>query len=664
MAEVRHEDRYFQHASVEELRIELSDDRKGKSLPRKRAALKTIIANATMGRDMRALFPEVIDCMDIPALDVKRMVSTRALALRSMSYVPELTVMQAMANLLGNAVKDQDTSVRRTAVLCIAKLHKFDPSLVETYDFLRVLKARLSDDSMTVASGASLALYEILEHKEKTHFTLDFETAEKLASKLTQLTDWEQTSVLELLLFCVPQTSLEAETLSRLVSVGLKQSLASSILAATKVLLYLMNYISNEKACDIACRKISNALVSLLTFPAEIQYVALRNILLVTQRRPQVLYNDVHYFFRMQNDPPYLKLTKLEVICRLVQDGNVMQVLPQLKAHALDSDINFARKAINTMGRIALRLETAASPYTTALCELVETGKDYVVPEVMIIAKDILRKYPNQHQELLHCLFTFYRAPEEPMAKIATIWILGQYAERIEGSEELLEDLLYQFLEEPAEIQLAMLTATVKLFLKKPSKGDALVPKVLNWATQDVQNPDCRERGHMYWRLLSTKAEIAKKVILAELPVIDSPQDKMENLILDQLLLQSSSLASIYQRNPESFIRNAKDRYLANSQALLPEAKQNASKHLYERPNTLSSLITTSLSRPLAPVSVSMRMGLEQTLPDVDSLATPNESILSDLSPSAMDDTSLTLTSAAEMTYPTASDRPFVGTLI
>lgn len=74
MAEVRHEDRYFQHASVEELRIELSDDRKGKSLPRKRAALKTIIANATMGRDMRALFPEVIDCMDIPALDVKRMV--------------------------------------------------------------------------------------------------------------------------------------------------------------------------------------------------------------------------------------------------------------------------------------------------------------------------------------------------------------------------------------------------------------------------------------------------------------------------------------------------------------------------------------------------------------------------------------------------------------
>ncbi|WFD41640.1 hypothetical protein MPSI1_000271 [Malassezia psittaci] len=664
MAEVGHEDRCFQHASVEELRTEMSDDRKGKSLPRKRAALKTIIANATMGRDMRSLFPEVIDCMDIPALDVKRMVSIRALALRSMSYVPEVTVMQAMANLLGNAVNDKDISVRRTAVLCIAKLHKFDSSLVDNYDFLKILKAKLLDDSVAVASSASLALYEILEHTEKTQFTLDFKTAEKLASKMTQLTDWEQTSVLELLLFCVPQTTFEAETLSKQVSVGLKQSLASSVLAATKVLLYLMNYISNEKACDIACRKISDALVSLLTFPAEIQYVALRNILLIIQRRPQVLYKDVHYFFRMQNDPSYLKLTKLEVICRMVQDVDVMQVLPQLKAHALDSDINFARKAINTMGRIALRLETAASPYTMALCELVDTGKDYVVPEVMVIAKDILRKYPNQHQALLNCLFTFYKPPEEPLAKLATIWILGQYAERIEGSEELLEDFLYRFLEETAELQLAMLTATVKLFLKKPSKGDALVPKVLNWATQEVQNPDCRDRGHMYWRLLSTKADIAKKVILADLPVIDSQQEKMENLILDQLLLQSSSLASIYHQNPKSFIRNAKDRYLANSDALSVEARRNASKHLYERPNILPSLRTTSLPMPLAPVSVSMSMGLEQPLTDVDSLATPNESILSDLSPSAMDDTSLTPTSAAEISYARASDGPLLGTLI
>lgn len=41
---------------------------------------------------------------------------------------------------------------------------------------------------------------------------------------------------------------------------------------------------------------------------------------------------------------------------------------------------------------------------------------------------------------------------DEPEAKAAMIWIIGQYADRIENSEELLEDFLYTFLEEPTEV--------------------------------------------------------------------------------------------------------------------------------------------------------------------------------------------------------------------
>ena len=65
-------------------------------------------------------------------------------------------------------------------------------------------------------------------------------------------------------------------------------------------------------------------------------------------------------------------------------------------------------------------------------------------------------------------------------------------------------------------MQLSLLTATVKLFIKKPTAGQALVPKVLKWATEEVDNPDLRDRGYIYWRLLSTDPVAAKVCICRE----------------------------------------------------------------------------------------------------------------------------------------------------
>lgn len=51
------------------------------------------------------------------------------------------------------------------------------------------------------------------------------------------------------------------------------------------------------------------------------------------------------------------------------------------------------------------------------------------------------------------------------------IWIIEEYSERIDNADELLESFLETFPEEPALVQLQLLTATVKLFLKKPTEG-------------------------------------------------------------------------------------------------------------------------------------------------------------------------------------------------
>jgi AP-2 complex subunit beta-1 len=62
-----------------------------------------------------------------------------------------------------------------------------------------------------------------------------------------------------------------------------------------------------------------------------VQYVALRNILLIIQRRPIVLRNEVKVFFCKYNDPIYVKMAKLEIMYRLASEKNVTQVLAELR---------------------------------------------------------------------------------------------------------------------------------------------------------------------------------------------------------------------------------------------------------------------------------------------------------------------------------------------
>lgn len=60
------------------------------------------------------------------------------------------------------------------------------------------------------------------------------------------------------------------------------------------------------------------------------------------------------------------------------------------------------------------------------------------------------------------------------------------------------------------QTQLQILTAVVKLFLKKPDQAQGLVTKVLQAATAENDNPDIRDRAYVYWRLLSSDPQIAK----------------------------------------------------------------------------------------------------------------------------------------------------------
>jgi hypothetical protein len=149
------------------------------------------------------------------------------------------------------------------------------------------------------------------------------------------------------------------------------------------------------------------------------------------------------------------------------------------------------------------------------------------------------------------------------------IWVIGQYADRIEDSDVLLEDFLDSFKEETHEVQLALLTATVKLFIQRPTRGSTLVPKVLKWATEETDNPDLRDRGYMYWRLLSSAPEEAKKVVMGEKPAITAEEsEKLDPGTLEEMCLNVGTLATVYLKPVNQVFRTARPRRVVDSPAL------------------------------------------------------------------------------------------------
>ena len=366
----------------------------------------------------------------------------------------------------------------------------------------------------------------------------------------------------------VPQDTGEAALLAERIAPRLSHSNSSVVLTCIRVILYLLNYIADQRQVSALCRKLSPPLVTLLAKGPEVQYLALRNALLILQRRPEVLKNDIRVFFCKYNDPIYVKVTKLELIFMLANEDNIDEVLTELREYATEIDVHFVRKAVRAIGKLAIKIEPAARRCIDLLLELVSTKVTYIVQEATVVIKNIFRKYPNQYESIIGTLCEHLDSLDEPEAKAAMVWVIGQYADRIENSDALLEDFLYTFSEEPVEVQLALLTATVKLFIQRPTRAQELVPKVLKWATEETDNPDLRDRAYMYWRLLSTDMNAAKHIVMGEKPAITAEAERLEASTLEEMCMSVGTLATIYLKPVQTVFRSARVRKLQDSPAL------------------------------------------------------------------------------------------------
>lgn len=102
---------------------------------------------------------------------------------------------------------------------------------------------------------------------------------------------------------------------------------------------------------------------------------------------------------------------------------------------------------------------------------------------------------------------------------------------------------------------------------------------MLQLATSDNDNPDIRDRAYVYWRLLSGDLDVAKSIVLSQKPAISTTMSSLPPALLEQLLSELSTLASVYHKPPESFA--GKGRFGADEiqRAAIREQRQEAAEN-------------------------------------------------------------------------------------
>ena len=529
-----------------ELKEELAEQNRDKQ----REAVKRVIGAMTLGVNVSSLFPDMLNCMHSPYLDVKKLVYlyvttyakahpdmavlavnsfrkdtmdanplVRALAIRTMGYIRLEGLHEYLTDSLRKCCRDEDPYVRKTAAICIAKLHAMSPAQVEEGGFRDILvKELLVDANPMVVANSAAALLEIQKSGSKGKIRLTPEIASNLLSALNECSEWAQATILDTLTLYDCPDSTAARVLIDRVTPRFSHANSAVVLSAIRLVLKAMESADSAEVVRATCKKMAGPLITLLAEPEPpLQYLALRNIAIVAARWPAALAGEIKPFLVKYTDLPFVKTQKLELLVSVVSERTADQVLLELRDYAAEVDADFARAAVRALGRVALRLDKVADKCASTLLEILEASGgpgSMVGAEVFIALRDMLRSYPGRYEAvitpLMQSVSNFQVFADQPQARDAYAWILGEFADRLQDAQQRLSDLVNSYFTEQ------VLVSTVKLGLKSPTQASqALVSTALQMATTSTEDYALRDRGFFLWRLLTVSPQVAREAMTA-----------------------------------------------------------------------------------------------------------------------------------------------------
>ncbi|CAM8913307.1 unnamed protein product [Rhodiola kirilowii] len=553
----------------------------------KRDLFKKVISYMTIGIDVSSVFGEMVMCSITPDIVLKKMCylyvgnyakvnpdlalltinflqkdckdedpMIRGLALRSLCTLRVQNLVEYLVGPLGLGLKDSNSYVRMVAAIGVLKLYHISAVTCIDADFPAVLKhLMLNDTDSQVVANCLAALQEIWSSEASTSEEASREREALLSkpviyyflNRIKDFNEWAQCLVLELVAKYVPSDNKEIFDIMNLLEDRLQHANGAVVLATIKLFMQLT--LSMTEIHQQVYERIKAPLLTLVSSGGpEQSYAVLSHLHLLVMRAPYIFASEYKHFYCQYNEPFYVKKLKLEMLTAVANESNTYEIVTELCEYAANVDEAMARESIRAVGKIALQ-QYDVNAIVDRLLQFLEMEKDYVTAETLVLVKDLLRKYPQWSQDCIAVVGNIStQNVQEPRAKSALIWMLGEYSDEMSDAPYVLESLVENWEEEhSAEVRLHLLTATLKCFMKRAPETQKALGAALAAGLADFHQ-DVHDRALFYYRLLQYDVSMAGKVVNPPKQAVSVFADTQSSEVKDRIFDEFNSLSVIYQK--------------------------------------------------------------------------------------------------------------------
>ncbi|XP_008971994.1 AP-4 complex subunit beta-1 isoform X4 [Pan paniscus] len=413
----------------------------------------------------------------------------RGLALRSMCSLRMPGVQEYIQQPILNGLRDKASYVRRVAVLGCAKMHNLHGDSEVDGALVNELYSLLRDQDPIVVVNCLRSLEEIL--KQEGGVVINKPIAHHLLNRMSKLDQWGQAEVLNFLLRYQPRSEEELFDILNLLDSFLKSSSPGVVMGATKLFLILAKKFPHVQT-DVLVRVKGPLLAACSSESRELCFVALCHVRQILHSLPGHFSSHYKKFFCSYSEPHYIKLQKVEVLCELVNDENVQQVLEELRGYCTDVSADFAQAAIFAIGGIA---RTYTDQCVQILTELLGLRQEHITTVVVQTFRDLVWLCPQCTEAVCQALPGCEENIQDSEGKQALIWLLGVHGERIPNAPYVLEDFVENVKSEtfPA-VKMELLTALLRLFLSRPAECQDMLGRLLYYCIGPLIPEENKER--------------------------------------------------------------------------------------------------------------------------------------------------------------------------
>lgn len=459
--------------------------------------------------------------------------------------------------MVQEGLKDKHPYVREVSVIGVLKCYQQDMERTVANGLIEEVKTILQKDTDTQVLANCLYTLQQLGALGDTILTHGLMVS--FLNNIRSFSEWGQCLLLEILLkHYRPRSESERFDALELLDFGLNHTNSAVVLAAAK---FFLQYTSNYKEeYEKVIVLIKGPLQTLINGrEPEIVYAVLQNVQVLAMRHPEQFAALAADFFYRPEDPSYLKILKLDLFVLLTNSNNGFDLAEEACQYARDRNDDVARHAVRTMGRIATKAEQVDGILDRLLIFL-SHRRNSIIGEAVVAFADALSSFPDA---AAICVPSILQVDchdlQVPDARAAFLWILGQFGEMDQESPYVLESLADSFEKERYNVKIEMLTASLKLFCKRPPECLPGFRKILSTALKD-SHYFISERASMYSKLLENFGkDVAHRIVEPKLAYSQVHESVVSEELRDKLFDEWNTLSVVYGAPSVTFIEENQD---------------------------------------------------------------------------------------------------------